>query len=90
MMEKTSDPGYLKPSTTGKTNLWDILETTRVNLPPNRFDPYEALDIINQMGTNGGKRLTHSGGERLITLDELNTIHVQVNLLRAYITGMEK
>ena len=57
---------------------------------PKRFDPYEALDLIDQVVVNGKARLSHSDRERLVTLDELSTIHAQVNLLRAYITGMER
>ena len=51
---------------------------------PNRFDPYEALDVI--------RKFTVAGLEHGYTLndDDLHTIEGQVEALRAYITGKEK
>ena len=45
---------------------------------PNRFDPYEALDLIEKIA---GDEQTREEG--------VGTLLTQVHALRAYITGME-
>lgn len=57
--------------------LSDKLPNFNVNepvAPPNRFDPYEALDLIDRANGSGYSTL----------------IQQQVHALRAYITGMER
>ncbi len=46
---------------------------------PNRFDPYEALELIDRANLSP-----------LNLQDSLTLIHEQVGLLRAYITGIER
>ena len=54
--------------------------------PANRFDPYEALDTIQQIVDCG----TQEDGASLITEMECGTLYRHVCTLRAYITGMER
>ena len=63
------DPDYVEPDTTTMSTL---LET-------NRFDPYEALELIDRANLSP-----------LNLQDSLTLIHEQVGLLRSYITGMER
>ena len=50
----------------------------------NRFDPFEALDMIRKFTVAS---LEH---DYTINIDDLHTIEGRVEALRAYITGMEK
>lgn len=50
-------------------------------IPPNRFDPYEALDTILNAVARLGFGPGHSVGDRILT---------NLYAIRAYITGIEK
>ena len=52
--------------------------------PPNRFDPFEALDTIHDTATEIAAVL------ETLKVREVIKIQEQIRLLRAYITGMEK
>ncbi len=58
---------------------------------PNRFDPYEALDIMEAMLDSSECLPTHtSRGDGYLIVDaDFHTAKHQLHALRAYITGME-
>lgn len=55
---------------------WEPYEAS--GTPSNRFDPYEALEVIDKMNLVANVQ------------NACIVIHEQVGLLRAYITGMER
>ena len=58
-------------------DLRNLVSELRKEPPPNRFDPYEALDRIDEL-------------RHRVQVAAQGVIDVQVGLLRAYITGMER
>ena len=69
-----------------------VTSHTTDSVTPNRFDPYEALDMIDAILDSSSNLPTHTTrGDGYLILDlDRETLCREVKALRAYITGMEK
>ena len=65
-----------------------VYETTEDD-NPSRFDPYEALDTVLRL-TECIETTERYEVDQIGCLGELDDIRVNLNALRAYITGMER
>ncbi len=85
-------PSLAKAMATEITDTHDTIRAVPMT-PPNRFDPYEALDTIYEvLSCCGEKRLGFEPNDGSVNLPwgDAETIRNQVYALRAYITGMER